>query len=67
VRQALGSRTFALARWDATQGTTFARSVTYGGGYRFSRNTRLTLFDTGERDYTGRLIHIVSSSFLFAL
>jgi hypothetical protein len=67
VRQELGSRAFALARWDATQDATFARSITYGAGYRFSRNTRLTLFDTGERDFTGRLIHVVSSSFLFAL
>ena len=67
VRQELSARMFALARWDATQDATFARSVTYGAGYRFSRNTRLTLFDTGERDFTGRLIHVVSSSFLFAL
>ncbi len=67
VRRELGPRAFALARWDATQGATFARSVTYGAGYRFSRNTRLTLFDTGEHDYTGRLIHVVSSAFLFAL
>ena len=67
VRQELGSRTFALARWDATRDATFARSVTYGAGYRFSRNTRVTLFDTGERDFTGRLLHVVSSSLLFAL
>jgi hypothetical protein len=67
VRQELSARMFAIARWDATQDATFARSVTYGAGYRFSRNTRLTLFDTGERDFTGRLIHVVSSSFLFAL
>ncbi|HEX3466679.1 MAG TPA: hypothetical protein VHT05_01110 [Candidatus Elarobacter sp.] len=67
VRQEITPRVFALARWDATQDATFARSVTYGGGFRFSRNTRLTLFDTGERDFTGRLIHVVSSSLLFAL
>lgn len=67
VRQELGSHLFALARWDATQDAIFARSVTAGVGYRFSRNTRLTLFDTGERDFNGNLIHVVSSSLLFAL
>jgi hypothetical protein len=67
VRQELGSHLFALARWDATHDAAFARSVTAGAGYRLSRNTRLTLFDTGERDFTGRLIHVVSSSLLFAL
>ncbi len=66
VRQTLGSRAFALARWDATNGPTFARSVTAGAGYRLSRNTRLTLFETAERDYTGALLHVISSSFLFA-
>ncbi len=67
LRQALGSRAFAIARWDATRDTDFARTVTAGAGYRLSRNTRLTVFDTGERDYTGRLLHIVSSEYLFAL
>jgi hypothetical protein len=66
VRQALGSRAFAVARWDATHDAGFARTVTAGAGYRLSRNTRLTIFDTGIRDYTGRLLHITSSSFLFA-
>ncbi len=67
VRREIGSRLFALARWDATQDAAFARSVTAGAGYRFSRNTRLTVFDTGERDFTGRRINVVSSSLLFAL
>ncbi len=67
VRQALSGRAFALARWDATRDTAFARTLTAGAGYRFSRNTRLTVFDTGQRDYTGRLLHIVSAASLFAL
>jgi hypothetical protein len=66
VRQALGSRAFAIARWDATNGVTFSRSITGGAGYRLSRNTRLTLFETGERDFNGNLLHIISSSLLFA-
>ncbi|HTW86260.1 MAG TPA: hypothetical protein VMD91_19465 [Candidatus Sulfotelmatobacter sp.] len=67
VRQSLfGNRAFAIARWDATQDATFARTYTGGLGYRLTRNTRLTLFDTGERDFTGRLIHVISSSFLVA-
>jgi len=67
VREALGNRAFAIARWDATRDAAFARTLTAGGGVRFGHNTRLTLFDTGERDFTGRPIHVVSSAFLFAL
>lgn len=66
VRQTLGNRTFAIARWDATNGVTFGRSITGGVGYRLSANTRLTLFETGERDYNGNLLHVISSSLLFA-
>ncbi|HZO95487.1 MAG TPA: hypothetical protein VFB22_17185 [Candidatus Baltobacteraceae bacterium] len=66
VRQAFGNRAFAIARWDATRDAGFARTITAGGGYRLTRNTRLTLFETGERDYLGRLLHVVSSSFLVA-
>lgn len=66
VRQTLGARVFAIARWDATQDAAFARSVTGGFGYRPTRNTRLTLFETAERDYTGRLLHVISSSLLVA-
>ncbi len=66
VRQALGERAFALARYDGTQDVAFSRTLTAGLGYRLSRNTRLTVFDTGQHDYTGRLLHIVSSNFLFA-
>lgn len=66
VRHELGPRTFAVARWDATQDTEFTRSLIGGFGYRFSRNTRLTLFDTAKRD-DGRIRHTFSTSFLFAL
>jgi hypothetical protein len=66
VRQTLGNRAFAVARWDATAGPNVARSLTGGAGYRVTRNTRLTLFETVERDYTGALLHVISSSFLFA-
>ncbi len=67
VRRELSRRTFAIARWDATRDAGFARSVTAGFGYRPSRNTRLTIFETAQRDYNGRLLHILSSSFLVAL
>jgi hypothetical protein len=66
VRQTLGSRTFAIARWDATNGPTFARTITGGFGYRLTANSRLTVFETGERDFNGNLLHIISSSLLFA-
>jgi hypothetical protein len=66
LRQELGRRLFALARWDATHDTGFTRAVTGGIGYRFSRNTRLTLFDTPQRNDSGRFVHVVSSSFLVA-
>lgn len=66
LRQDVGARSFAIARWDATQGAAFARSVTYGFGHRIARNTRLTLFDTVRRDDNGRLQHVTSSSFLLA-
>jgi hypothetical protein len=67
ARQALNERTFALARWDATHDSAFARALTAGFGYRFSRNTRLTVFDTPQRDESGRRVHVISSSFLVAL
>ncbi|MGP6156679.1 MAG: hypothetical protein ACLPYS_04030 [Vulcanimicrobiaceae bacterium] len=66
VRQSIGDRAFGIARWDATQGGAFARSLTAGLGTRFSRNTRFTLFDTAERDYLGRPLNVISSSFLVA-
>lgn len=66
VRQTLGQRTFAIARWDATNGPALARSITAGVGYRIARNMRLTLFETGQRDFNGTLLHVISSSLLFA-
>jgi len=66
VRQTLGNRAFAIARWDATNGPTFARTITGGVGYRLTSNSRLTLFESGERDFNGNLLHIISSSLLFA-
>ena len=66
ARQTLGTRTFAIARWDATNGASISRSLTGGLGYRLSANSRLTLFETGERDFNGNLLHIISSSLLFA-
>ena len=67
LRHELGSRAFAVARWDATQDAVFGRSLIGGLGYRFSHNTRLTVFDTAKRDEAGRVVHTLSSSFLFAL
>ena len=66
-RQALGDRTFTIARWDATQGGTFARTLTAGGGVRLWRNTRLTLFDTFERSQvTNNWLNVIQSNFLVA-
>lgn len=66
ARVAIGERAFAIARWDATQDASFGRAITAGVGYRPARNARLTLFDTAQRDFTGRLLHTISSSFLIA-
>jgi hypothetical protein len=66
VRQALGDRAFAVARWDATQDTAFARILTAGLGYRLSHNTRLTLFGTHQLNYLGQPLTVVQSSLLFA-
>lgn len=66
VRQAIGARSFAIARWDATHDTGFARSLIAGGGTRLSRNTRLTLFETAARDADGHRILTTSSSLLLA-
>ncbi len=66
ARQELGHGTFAIARWDATQDTVFNRAITAGLGHRLSRNTRLEVFGTVQRNYLGELQHILSSSFLVA-
>jgi hypothetical protein len=66
VRRALGDRAFAIGRYDATQDAAFGRSLTAGLGYRFTKNTRLTVFETAERDFTGRPLRVLSSSLLTA-
>ncbi|MDB5027998.1 MAG: hypothetical protein JWO66_1687, partial [Candidatus Eremiobacteraeota bacterium] len=66
VRRELGARLFAIGRWDATQDAVFGRSITAGLGYRFARNTRLTIFDTRKRGDAGRVRHDLSSSLLIA-
>jgi hypothetical protein len=66
ARQTIGTRYFALARYDATAGATFARTLTGGLGTRLSRNTRITIFDTQERDFLGHPLNVVSSSLLVA-
>ncbi len=66
VRHELNSRSFAIARWDATQDAASQRSITAGLGVRPRPNMRVTLFETQQRDYLGNLLHIISSSWLFA-
>jgi hypothetical protein len=50
VRYELSPRAFALARYDGTQDTRFARALIAGLGYRVARNARLTVFGTVHRD-----------------
>lgn len=66
IRQTLGDRAFAIARWDAANGPALTRSLTAGLGYRLTPNSRLTIFETAQRDFNGNLLHIISSSLLFA-
>jgi hypothetical protein len=67
VRQDLGARTFAIARWDATQGDNFSRAVTAGLGVRPRRNMRLTAFDTMKPDPAAqRVVHTLTTQLLFA-
>lgn len=67
VRQVLTDKSFAIARWDALSGPTLSRTITAGVGYRVARNMRLTVFETGERaPVTNTLLHVISSSLLFA-
>jgi hypothetical protein len=66
VRRTIGKRTFAIARWDTTTGPTVAQTWTYGVGVGPTRNTRLTVFQTIERDFLGNLQHVIQSSFLIA-
>jgi hypothetical protein len=67
VRYELSPRTFALARYDGTQDTGFARAAIAGLGYRLARNARLTVFDTLHRDADdGSRRNSLSAALLFA-
>lgn len=66
ARQTLGNRAFAIARWDAIEGSTFGRSLTAGPGYAVTKNSRLTLFDTYQRNFLGQHVHVISSELLVA-
>lgn len=60
------ARWFAIARYDGTQDTEFARRLIAGGGLRLSRNTRFTAFDTLHRDAEDARLHTLSSALLIA-
>lgn len=60
------TRWFAIARYDGTQDTAFARRLIAGGGLRFSRNTRFTAFDTLRSDALHARRHTLSSALLIA-
>jgi hypothetical protein len=66
ARQALGSRAFAIARWDAISGSTFGRDLTAGLGYGVTKNSRLSFFDTYEKNFEGKLLNVISSELLVA-
>jgi hypothetical protein len=67
VRQDVGARTFAVARWDATQGDNFTRATTVGLGYRPRRNMRLTAFDSMKFDPVAQHVqHTFTTQLLFA-
>ncbi|MDP9104360.1 MAG: hypothetical protein M3N49_00260 [Candidatus Eremiobacteraeota bacterium] len=65
-RYEFGPRSFALARYDATQDTVFSRALTAGLGYRVARNARLTVFDTLRRDGDGNRRNTLTTALLFA-
>jgi hypothetical protein len=67
VRQDIGRKTFAIARWDAVQGNDFLRATTAGLGYRVRRNMRFTAFDSMKPDpTTQRIVHTLTTQLLFA-
>jgi hypothetical protein len=66
AREAIGPRAFFISRWDAIQGSAFSRTLTTGFGYAVTKNSRLTVFETEEPDYTGKHQHIISSELLTA-
>jgi hypothetical protein len=65
-RYDVAPRWFALARYDATQDTAFARALTGGFGYRVARNARLTVFGTLHRDGDGNRRNTLTTALLFA-
>ncbi|GAC1660163.1 MAG: hypothetical protein NVS4B13_08180 [Candidatus Elarobacter sp.] len=67
LRQDVGRRMFAIARWDGVQGNDFARSVTAGMGFRPLRNMRFTVFDSVKPNpIVQRNMHTLSTQLLFA-
>jgi hypothetical protein len=67
LRYELTPRLFALARYEGTKDTAFARSLITGAGYRVARNARWTLFDTVHRDAdTGARRNTLSTQLLLA-
>jgi hypothetical protein len=67
VRYELGARLFAVARYDATQDTAFARALIAGAGYRIARNARFTVFDTVHRSAgDGARRNTLTTALLFA-
>ena len=67
LRYDLGPRWFAVARYDATQDTAFARALIAGAGYRVARNARFTVFDTLHRSAEdGVRRNTLSTALLFA-
>ncbi|MDQ6941749.1 MAG: hypothetical protein M3169_04440 [Candidatus Eremiobacteraeota bacterium] len=65
LRYELDARWFALARYDGTQDTGFARALTAGFGYRVARNARLNAFDTLRRD-GGTRRNTLTTALMFA-
>lgn len=66
LRYDVAPRWFALARFDATQDTAFARALTAGFGYHVARNARLTVFGTAHRDGDGTRRNTLTTALLFA-
>ncbi len=66
LRYEFAPRWFGIARYDATQDTSFARALTGGFGYRVAHNARLTVFGTLHRDTDGTLRDTLTTAMLFA-
>ena len=66
LRYEVSQRAFAIARYDATQDTAFARALVAGAGFRVARNARLTVFDTMRRAEDRARTYSVSTGLMFA-